>query len=33
MDSKLARDHISKLLLEVSIDLGLNLITKISILL
>ena len=29
MDSKLARGHVSKLLLEVAIDLGLNLIIKI----
>ena len=28
MDSKLARDRVSKLLLEVAIDLGLNLIVK-----
>ena len=30
MDSELARDYISKLLMEVVIDLGLNLIVKIS---
>ena len=33
MDSKLARGCVSKLLLEVVIDLGLNLIVKTSILL
>ena len=33
MDSELACDHVSKLLLEVAIDLGLNLIVKNSILL
>ena len=33
MDSKLARGHVSKLLMEVAIDLGLNLIIKTSILL
>ena len=33
MDSKLARGRVSKLLLKVAIDLGLNLIVKISILL
>ena len=33
MDSKLARGHVSRLLLEVVIDLGLNLIVKASILL
>ena len=33
MDSDLAREHVSKLLLEVAIDLGLNLIVKTSILL
>jgi len=32
VDSKLARGHLSKLLLEVAIDLGLNLIVKTSIL-
>ena len=30
VDSELARDYISKLLMEVVIDLGLNLIVKIS---
>ena len=33
MDSELARGHVSKLKLEVAIDLGLNLIVKTSILL
>ena len=33
MDSKLVRGHVSKLVLEVAIDLGLNLIEKTSILL
>ena len=33
MDSELARSRVSKLLLEVAIDLGLNLIVKSSILL
>ena len=33
VDSELARDHVSKLLLEVAINLGLNLIVKTSILL
>ena len=33
MDSKFAHDCVSKLLLEVAIDLGLNLIVKTSILL
>ena len=33
MNSEFARDHVSKLLLEVEIDLGLNLIVKTSILL
>ena len=33
VDSVLARDHVSKLLYEVAIDLRLNLIVKISILL
>ena len=33
MDSKLARGRVSKLLLEVTIDLGLNMIVKTSILL
>ena len=33
VDSKLARDHINKLLLEVAIDLELNLIVETSILL
>ena len=33
VNSKLARGHVSKLLLEVAIDLGLNLIVKTSILL
>ena len=33
VDSELARDHVSKLLLDVVIDLGLNLVVKISILL
>ena len=33
MDSKLARGRVSKLLLEVAIDLGLNMIVKTSILL
>ena len=33
VDSELAHDHVSKLLLEVAIDLGLNLIVKTSILL
>ena len=33
MDSELARSRVSKLLLEVAIDLGLNLIVKFSILL
>ena len=33
MDSELACGHVSKLLLEVAIDLGLNLIVKNSILL
>ena len=33
MDSKLTHGHVSKLLLEVAIDLGLNLIVKTSILL
>ena len=32
VDSKLARGHVNKLLLEVAIDLGLNLIVKVSIL-
>ena len=32
MDSELARSRVSKLLLEVTIDLGLNLIVKTSIL-
>ena len=32
MNSKLARDHINKLLLEVALDIGLNLIVKTSIL-
>ena len=33
MDLELARDRVSKLLMEVAIDLGLNLIVKTSILL
>ena len=33
MDSELARGHVNKLLLEVAINLGLNLIVKTSILL
>ena len=33
VDSELARDHVNKLLYEVAIDLGLNLIVKNSILL
>ena len=33
MDSELAHDRISKLLHEVAIDLGLNLIVKISVIL
>ena len=33
MDSELARGHVNKLLLEIAIDLGLNLILKILILL
>ena len=33
MDSKLAHGHVSKLLLEVAIDLGLNMIVKTLILL
>ena len=33
MDLELARGHVSKLLVEVTIDLGLNLIIKTSILL
>ena len=33
VDSEFARGHVSKLLLEVAIDLGLNLIVKTSILL
>ena len=33
VDSELARDHINKLLYEVAIDLGLNLMVKNSILL
>ena len=33
MDSELARGHVNKLLLEIAIDLGLNLILKTSILL
>ena len=33
MDSELARDHVNKLLYEVAIDLGLNLMVKNSILL
>ena len=32
MNSELARDHINKLLLEVALDIGLNLIVKTSIL-
>ena len=32
VDSKLTRGHVSKLLLEIAIDLGLNLIVKTSIL-
>ena len=33
VDSKLVRGHVSKLLVEIAIDLGLNLVVKISILL
>ena len=33
MDSEIARGHVSKLLFEVAIDLGLNFIVKTSILL
>ena len=32
VDSEFARGHVNKLLLEVAIDLGLNLIVKVSIL-